>query len=209
MKSKKENISLPDEAVISQPFKRKPRFGLPNLYSRRFIPVLLLVVLLGAGAGGYLILQHFHKSPAYKAPLILPEGVEANYHTAPVSFLPVLLEHDYDLKVQDIESGNLSKQLKSFDMAYNIAVMLNRLDKTDRALEAYKIASIKTSDEKGLTFYVEYCSVAVKSKNASLSNQVCDTAADQVKKSNLSAEDKNSWLFSINATKNPSPDKEL
>lgn len=158
------------------------------------LAALVLVLVIGA----YLLLH----SPAQQPRPPLPAGIEDDFTSTELSNYPILLAHDYGLTEDDIMHGNLHKELKTFQEAYDIAIATARLGNKQRSLEAYKIAVSKAPKNIDASFYVEVMGESYQRGDKKYADEMYQKALAVTQHTPLPADQKAESLAHIKAVYN-------
>lgn len=186
-------------AVVSKPFQPNTLGNVPVL--KRLPPAArIATVIVGAVVIVLLAVAawHFIHPTKVVLPTPLPADIDTDYSTTSVKNFPVLLAHDYDLTEKAITTGNLNRELKNFDMAHNVAIVLYRQHDINRSIAAYKIAISKAPKNSDYGLYKEVMIVAYEAHNDSYGAQLYAKAAEAIQHSSLSDTDKQAALNSLN-----------
>jgi hypothetical protein len=188
--AKKDGNSAEDTVVVfrssrfgSSPLVKKWRSWNPELRGGLVLAALIVVL-----AAAYLLLHN----PAPKPRPPLPPGIDTDYSSTELTNYPLLLDHDYGLTEKDIMHGNLKKELKTFQEAYDVAIATARLGDRHRALDAYKIAVSKAPKNTPEDFYVEVMGVAYQMDDPQYGDQMYQKARTVIENSSLPQNDPSS-----------------
>jgi hypothetical protein len=146
---------------------------------------LVLLVLIAGCLVAYFLLHN----PAAEPKTPLPPGIDTDYSSTELTNYPILLDHDYGLTEDGIMHGNLHKQLKTFQEAYDVAVAIARLGDRHRSLDAYKIAVSKAPQNTSQDFYVEVMGIAYQMGDPQYGDQMYQKARTVIEHSNLPEND--------------------
>jgi len=149
-----------------------------NLELRIGLAVLALIIV---GAVAYLLLHN----PTPEPQTALPPNVSLDYSSTELTNMPLLLEHDYGLSEDDVMHGNLHKELKTFQEAYDVAIAIARLGNRPRSLDAYKIAVSKAPPKTTEDFYVEVMGIAFQMGDPKYGDLMYQKAVQVVENSDI------------------------
>ena len=181
--------------VVSDSFAQKSRFSV--LHQKRTVTLLVVVGLAIASVAVWFFV--LRPTEVTKKPL--PADIDTSYDGTAIHNFPVLLDYDYDITVAELETGDLSKQLRDFTMANNVGVALYRLDKRPRALEAYKIAVTKAPADISGAYYREVCSIAYGAGDFNYGDSMCDKAIEVFRAADIPADDRAGFIYAIEQAK--------
>jgi hypothetical protein len=152
---------LPEGAIVSQSFKRKP--ALPKLFKKRsFIISVGVVIVAAIIVGVWFIASQSEEKIA--APKAVDISNVSEYGLMTKEQVDYYLYAKTGLTLGYLKSHNLtSKNLKTFDRAYQAAQALTAVDDKAKALQAFAIAQDKKPKDGDHLFYLEYADVALRS----------------------------------------------
>ena len=176
-------------AIVSEEFSSKSRLA---VIKRKLIVVVLIAVVVIGGVGVYLFVNSPEPQKA-----ALPDSVNTDYATTRIVDIPMLLEHDYGLTLNDLDKPNFEERLKSFEMAHDVGLVLHRTQKADKAVIAYRVADRFSNDKTPYNFFREFCGIAYRAKETQLGDAMCAKAKDRLAVSNLSEAEKAEIAASI------------
>jgi len=157
---------------------------------RRVQIALAVLVLLVLGVAAWMV---FHQ-PAPVVRAALPKNVDNDYASTELANYPLLLNHDYGLTEDDIMHGNLHRELKTFDQAYNIAIAIARLGNRPRSLDAYKIAVSKAPKDTDVSFYTEVMGVSYQVGDKQYAEEMYQKAVAKIQNSKMTDAEKKQKL---------------